>query len=292
MKSFNCLKLFAIVWGVLVLVSGAFSVVMAAEPPATSSLVVKLVDGLSPNETGICHRPQRRGRSIVGPGSPAPCRDGPDKQPAPHPAELPVRSAGRTRRAEQDPEGGSDSRRSPVFPSVGTVQDRLGIRSTARTTPAGSAMVALLDTGVDASHPDLAGSVIAGTSILDGSNGQSDASGHGTWMAGIIAAQTGNGGRDRRRRATGGDLMPVTVLNASGIGQDSDIIAGIIWAADHGADVILMAFSNPDFSQNLQDAIDYAWAKGAVLVSATGNDGREYPHLPRRRPGGRRCLGN
>ena len=74
--------------------------------------------------------------------------------------------------------------------------------------------------------------------------------------------------------------MPVTVLDANGEGRDSDVIAGVIWAADHGADVILMAFSNPGFSQNLQDAIDYAWSRGAVLVAAVGNDGVGTPTFP------------
>src|SRR5437773_1532557 len=60
-------------------------------------------------------------------------------------------------------------------------------------SPAGSATVAILDTGIDASHPDLAGKVLAGTSVLDGSDGRSDPNGHGTWMAGIIAAATDNG---------------------------------------------------------------------------------------------------
>src|SRR5262249_17251219 len=67
-------------------------------------------------------------------------------------------------------------------------------------------------------------------------------------------------------------LIPVTVLNANGEGQDSDVIAGVIWAADHGADVILMAFSAAEFSLNLQDAIDYAWSKGVVIVAAVGNN--------------------
>src|SRR3989454_741818 len=75
-------------------------------------------------------------------------------------------------------------------------------------------------------------------------------------------------------------VMPVTVLNVAGEGQDSDIIAGVIWAADHAADVILMAFSNPGFSPNLQDAIDYAWSKGAVLVAAVGNDAISDPTFP------------
>src|SRR5213593_1249856 len=74
--------------------------------------------------------------------------------------------------------------------------------------------------------------------------------------------------------------MPVTVLGADGAGQDSDIIQGVVWAADHGADVILMAFSNPGYSPDLQDAIDYAWSKGAVVVAATGNDGSTTVNYP------------
>jgi Subtilase family/Divergent InlB B-repeat domain len=148
-------------------------------------------------------------------------------------------------------------------------------------TPTGSAKVALLDTGVDASHPELADRVVAGTSILDGSNGMTDPSGHGTWLAGIIAAQTDNGAEGIAGVAYAGvQIVPVTVLNANGEGQDSDVIAGVIWAADHGADVILMAFSAPDFSQNLQDAIDYAWSKGAMVVAAVGNNAVNAPTFP------------
>src|SRR4029079_9638690 len=76
------------------------------------------------------------------------------------------------------------------------------------------------------------------------------------------------------------NLMPVTVLDGSGVGQDGDIISGVVWAADHGADVILMPFSSPDFSPSLQEAIDYAWSKGAVLVAAAGNDSSSAPHFP------------
>ncbi len=74
--------------------------------------------------------------------------------------------------------------------------------------------------------------------------------------------------------------MPVTVLGADGTGQDSDIIEGVVYAAEHDADVILMAFSNPGYSEMLQAAIDYAWDEGAVLVAATGNDGSSSPQFP------------
>ncbi|MFZ5854973.1 MAG: S8 family serine peptidase [Chloroflexota bacterium] len=147
-------------------------------------------------------------------------------------------------------------------------------------TPTGTAKVAILDTGVDASHPDLAGQVVSGTSILDGSNGLTDPNGHGTWMAGIIAAATDNGEGIAGVAYAGVQVMPVTVLGADGTGLDSDIIEGVVYAADHGADVILMAFSNPGYSASLQAAIDYAWSKGAVLVAAVGNDGSSSPTYP------------
>ena len=74
--------------------------------------------------------------------------------------------------------------------------------------------------------------------------------------------------------------MPVTVLDADGLGQDSDIIAGVVWAVDHGADVINMSFSNPGYSPSLQAAIDYAWAHNVVVVAATGNDGSSTVTFP------------
>ena len=74
--------------------------------------------------------------------------------------------------------------------------------------------------------------------------------------------------------------MPVTVLGADGTGSDSDIISGVVWAVDHGADVILMSFSNPGYSASLQAAIDYAWAHNVVVVAATGNDGSSTTTYP------------
>src|SRR5262245_47076152 len=142
-------------------------------------------------------------------------------------------------------------------------------------TPTGSSIVAILDTGIDATHPDLGSNVVVGRSILDGSNGMTDSNGHGSWMAGIVAAQTNTITPEGMAGVAyaGVRVMPVTVLDSNGLGQDSDVIAGVIWAADNGANVILMGFSNPGFSPNLQEAIDYAWSKGVILVAATGNGG-------------------
>src|SRR5437879_5937167 len=63
-------------------------------------------------------------------------------------------------------------------------------------------------------------------------------------------------------------------------GGDSDVINGVVYAVQHGADVILMSFSNPGFSSSLQTAVDYAWAHGVVLVAATGNDGSSTVNYP------------
>ncbi len=146
--------------------------------------------------------------------------------------------------------------------------------------PVQSSKVAVLDTGVQATLKDLAKSVIKGFSFINGSNGLTDPNGHGTWLAGIIAAMSDNNFGIAGIGCNKVKIMPVQVMGADGTGQDSDIINGVIWAADNGADVILMGFSNPGFSQYLQEAIDYAWSRNIVLVAATGNIGISDPTFP------------
>ncbi|MBF4764918.1 S8 family serine peptidase, partial [Nocardioides islandensis] len=137
--------------------------------------------------------------------------------------------------------------------------------------PNGSATVAVLDTGVNATD-DLAGHLVPGTSVL-GDNDTADPNGHGTAMASIVAAGVDNGVGIAGVGFQGVSVMPVKVLDQDGLGQDSGVVEGVVYAADHGADVILMSFSNPGASSALQAAVDYAWSKGSVLVAATGNDG-------------------
>jgi len=146
--------------------------------------------------------------------------------------------------------------------------------------PQSSATVAILDTGVDPGHPDLIGSIGLGTSSIDNSAGLTDLNGHGTWLAGIVSAKTDNGLGIAGVGFSQVQVMPVKVLDSQGVGQDDDIISGILWATDHGASVILMAFSGPGFSEGLQEAIDYAWSKNVVLVAATGNDGSNTATYP------------
>ncbi len=145
--------------------------------------------------------------------------------------------------------------------------------------PSSSATVAVLDTGVDATD-DLAGRLVGGVSTVDGVDATTDGNGHGTAMASLVAARADNGAGIAGVGYAGVSVMPVKVLGADGTGQDFDIVEGVVHAADHGADVILMAFSNPGRSAALQAAADYAWAQGAVLVAATGNDGSTTATYP------------
>ena len=165
--------------------------------------------------------------------------------------------------------------------------------------PSGSATLAILDTGVDASTPDLAGRVAGGWSAF-GTDPGTDANGHGTHVATIAAAKADDGNGIAGVAYKGVNVMPVQVLGADGTGTDADIINGLVYAVDHGADVVLMAFSNPGESPALQDAVNYAWSHGVVVVAAAGNDSsatRELPGRPREgrrrrrdRPGRRRGV--
>jgi hypothetical protein len=134
-------------------------------------------------------------------------------------------------------------------------------------------VVAVVDTGVDASHPDLAGVVLPGTDIFEpGGDGRTDANGHGTHVAGIIGAVAGNG-IGGAGLAIGAQLLPVRVMDAEGIGWDSDAAAGLVWAADHGADVVNMSFGGSERSAVMDRAVQYALAKGVSIVVAAGNEG-------------------
>ena len=138
------------------------------------------------------------------------------------------------------------------------------------TTGDPNLIVAVLDTGVDESHPDLAGKLVAGYDFLNDDPDPEDDSGHGTHNAGVIAAKSNNG-EGIVGVAWGVRIMPIKVLNSNGVGPDSVIARGLIYAADHGARVINMSFGNPMASQLLAQAVRYAYDKGAVLVAAAGN---------------------
>ncbi|MBC7106540.1 MAG: peptidase S8, partial [Firmicutes bacterium] len=138
--------------------------------------------------------------------------------------------------------------------------------------------VAVVDTGIDLSHEDLRDKIAVSANFTN-SRTADDGFGHGTHVAGIIGAVTNNG-RGVAGTAPGCVLMNVKVLNDRGTGYYSWISRGIVWAADNGARVINLSVGGASPSDTLREAVEYAWAKGAVLVAAAGNNGTSDPVYP------------
>lgn len=138
--------------------------------------------------------------------------------------------------------------------------------------------IAVLDSGIDSSHPDLASKIVAQKNFTDSPTTE-DIYGHGTHVAGIVAAITNNH-TGIAGVAYNASLMNVKVLSDRGGGSYSWIIQGIIWAADNGAQVINMSMDGGVDSPSLKQAVDYAWSKGAVVIAAAGNNGNDNPTYP------------
>ena len=138
--------------------------------------------------------------------------------------------------------------------------------------------IAILDTGIDVSHPDLATKVLSSISFTTSST-SNDMYGHGTHVAGIAGA-CNNNGIGVAGIGYNSSLMNVKVLADDGSGFYSWIANGIIWAADHGAKVINLSLGGSSASSTLENAVNYAWSKGVVVVAAAGNSGNANPFYP------------
>ncbi|GAA3160817.1 hypothetical protein GCM10010451_05970 [Streptomyces virens] len=174
------------------------------------------------------------------------------------------------------------------------------------TSTGAGAVVAVVDTGVDLTHPDLKGNLVAGATFTGcgqqaqpcgngdfrGPDGQNNGDEHGTHVAGIVAAVADNG-TGVAGVAPNADIMPVKVLE-EGSGTFEDIAAGIRWAADHGADVINMslgglagtqALTLTGLESSVTEAIAYANAKGTAVIAAAGNSATPFCSTPAWEPG-------
>lgn len=170
--------------------------------------------------------------------------------------------------------------------------DRIAAPAAWSTSQGRGVVVAVVDSGVDLTHPDLAPRLlrdgdgrVVGRDLVDGDERPQDRHGHGTMVAGVIAAATDNGvgvaGTAPRAR-----LMPVRVLDEQGRGTAADVDAAIRWAVDQGADVVNLSLESDAVAdegarpQAPAAAVRYAWDQGAVVVAAAGNSGNPFTDYP------------
>lgn len=132
-------------------------------------------------------------------------------------------------------------------------------------------IVAILDSGIDGTHPDLQGQLVPGWNFYDNNSNTSDVFGHGTKVGGVVGALTNNG-IGIAGIAWGAKLMPVRVTDTSGVGSLSAFANGLTYAADHGARVANLSFPVQS-SSSTQAAAQYFINKGGVVFNSAGNYG-------------------
>lgn len=143
----------------------------------------------------------------------------------------------------------------------------LRVNATVPRTELRGVVVGVVDSGVDGSHPALVDRVLLGTDFVDGGPGNVDPLGHGTQVAGIIAGR-GIGVAPNAR------ILPVRILDVHGSATVARLVRGIRWAADSEARVINASVETSQPTPALERALDYAWARRALVISIAGNVGR------------------
>lgn len=144
--------------------------------------------------------------------------------------------------------------------------------------------IGIVDSGVQAGHPDIRGKVADQRDFVDGDNRADDDIGHGTHVSGIAAANT-----DNRRGVAGGcpgcKILSAKIADRFSAPTDLRVAKGINWSSNHGAEVINLSLGGPQGSVAMRRAVNRAWNRGAVIVAAAGNEGtfeKQYPAAYRR----------
>lgn len=163
----------------------------------------------------------------------------------------------------------------------------LGAEEAWRYSTGAGVTVAVLDSGVDADHPDLAGRVLPGKDYVDGStDGRVDVVGHGTTVASLIA---GRGEETAVGLAPDATILPIRVLDDRNRYQSATTVAeGVVWAVRQGAQVINLSLGGEHHSAALREAVEIAMANDVVVVACTGNINDENDTqvwYPAREPG-------
>lgn len=140
-------------------------------------------------------------------------------------------------------------------------------------------LVAIVDSGVDESHPDLQGRVVDRFDATTGEASATDVDGHGTAVASVAAASTDNG-LGIAGSGWGAELLAAKVDDRDGRIYLSAVARALRWSADRGADVINVSLGGPAGDPLLEEAVEYADAAGALVVASAGNDGTAAPNYP------------
>jgi type VII secretion-associated serine protease mycosin len=164
----------------------------------------------------------------------------------------------------------------------------LDVPETWRLSTGDGVTVAVIDSGVDGTHPDLVGQVLPGTDMVTGGDGRTDAVGHGTTVAAIIAGR-GDDTNGVVGIAPKAKILPIRVLDNENRYDDAIVVAKAVrWAVDNGARVINLSLGGNGNSGALAAALDYAFAKDVVVIACTGNVSATGPAevwYPAREPG-------
>lgn len=134
-------------------------------------------------------------------------------------------------------------------------------------------IVAVIDTGCDLNHEDLRNNIVDGYNFVERNHYPQDVNGHGTHVAGTISA--GNNTVGMVGIAPNSKIMPLKALADNGSGSNQDVSDAVIWAADHGANLITMSLGSESPFDPLEKAIDYATKKGCIVFCAAGNSGTD-----------------
>ena len=148
------------------------------------------------------------------------------------------------------------------------------------TTTGAGVTVCILDTGFDFNHPEFAGANIVGSAnfVNDGHRTAQDGNGHGTHVAGTVAAQrNGNGVAGV---AYDVNLLIARVLGDDGFGSTSGVVRGVNWCVDQGADILSLSLGSDVGSRTEERAFQAAWDAGRLSIAASGNDATSAPHFP------------